>query len=347
MDSACQQTLTDIETICVNDCSTDNSLQIVELYASEDHRVRLISHSINMGEGNARNTGLRNARGQYVFHLDADDVLPSDALRLLYSLAYKHNSDMVKGSFAFVHEGDDTEPSAAHNPPPKTINTNIYESSFLQRIPVGHCSYLYKHDFLREFKIHYPTTLTVGLDLVMLTTALIHAGKVSHIPDIVYHYRQTQESATRGVLSQQVVLDGIRTKDTIYQLLKSVQLVEAAENILRQWTFQIPAFWVNMATNQAPNACIMAFSKFRALVSPRVIPWQDNVPHHFRYLMALVLAEKDLEAINFLCSKNITQGFSSPNKLRIALEFVLTQVPSDKGALSTLKSISKSPLDLE
>ncbi|RLA40737.1 MAG: hypothetical protein DRR06_17050 [Gammaproteobacteria bacterium] len=173
----------------------------------------------------------------------------------------------------------------------------------------------------------------------MLTTALIQARKVSLIPDIIYHYHQSQDSATRGVLSPKVVLDGIRIKEIIYKLLTDAQLPEAAQNIIRHWTYQIPAFWVNMAQNQTPDVCINAFSKFRALVSRRVVPWQDNVAHQFRYFMALVLAEKDEEAIEFLRSKDLVEGFSSPEKLKDALEFVLTQAPNDSGALYGLDSI--------
>jgi len=314
----------------------------VQEYVSQDERVRLISHSVNQGEGSARNTGLNNARGRYVFHLDADDTIPSKALELLYSMADMHNSDMVKGSFALIYGDDGSDPAPASKPQPETINTNIQESTYLQTIPTSHCSYLYKRSFLNDAKIRYHTDLSVGLDLVMLTTALIYADKVSLIPDIIYYYHQSEDSATRGALSPDVVMDGIRIKEIIYKLLTDAQLHEAAQNIIRHWTYQIPAFWVNMAQNQTADVCIQAFSRFRALVSHKIVPWQDNVAHQLRYFMALVLAEKDMEAIEFLRSKDITEGFSNTEKLKDALEFVLTQVPNDSGALYALESISKT-----
>lgn len=342
IDSALQQTLEDIEIICVNDGSRDSSEKIAQKYTSKDERVHLISHSVNQGEGSARNTGLNEALGQYVFHLDADDTIPLNALELLYSVADMHDSDMVKGSFALVHSNDDTNLLPISKPPPETINTNIYKSAYLQTIPTSHCSYLYKRSFLNDLKIRYRTDLTVGQDLVMLTTALIQTKKVSFIPGIVYHYYQTQESATRGVLSQKVILDGIKTKIIIYDLLTEAQLPEAATNTLRHWAYQILEFWVYMAQNMSPEVCINAFSKFRAVIPHEVTPWQDNVAHQFRYTLALIVARKDREAIEFLRGAEIKQGFSNLNNLKNALEFTLTQVPNDSGALHALDSISKN-----
>ena len=79
MDSIVNQTLKDIEIICVDDGSSDNSLEILRQYAEKDERVKVIAQA-NGGAGAARNNGLRAATGEYLSFLDSDDFFELDML---------------------------------------------------------------------------------------------------------------------------------------------------------------------------------------------------------------------------------------------------------------------------
>jgi len=94
LDSILNQSLSDIEVICVNDGSTDNSLSIVESYGRRDSRVRIWSQS-NRGQSAARNLGISEARGQYVYFMDADDLLDRSALELLARIATEERLDVL------------------------------------------------------------------------------------------------------------------------------------------------------------------------------------------------------------------------------------------------------------
>ena len=94
MDSVTGQTLRDIEIICVNDESTDDSLQILEEYVAKDKRVQIITQK-NAGAGAARNNGMRHAKGKYLSFLDADDFFEPDMLEKAYEQAEKDQSDFV------------------------------------------------------------------------------------------------------------------------------------------------------------------------------------------------------------------------------------------------------------
>ena len=74
LDSIINQTMTDIEVICVNDASTDSSLDILREYAAKDSRVIIIDSETNNGLGGARNLGLPHATGKYLIYLDSDDI---------------------------------------------------------------------------------------------------------------------------------------------------------------------------------------------------------------------------------------------------------------------------------
>ncbi len=80
LDSIIGQTYKNIEIICVDDCGQDNTAQIVEEYAKKDSRIRVIKHEKNRGLGGARNTGLREATGEYMLFIDSDDWIEKDTV---------------------------------------------------------------------------------------------------------------------------------------------------------------------------------------------------------------------------------------------------------------------------
>ncbi len=96
--SLCNQTLKDIEIICVDDCSQDNSVNIVKEFMAKDERVHLISHTENGGSSKARNTGIKHSTGEYLGFVDADDYPDLDFYEKLYTVAQKTHSDLIKGN---------------------------------------------------------------------------------------------------------------------------------------------------------------------------------------------------------------------------------------------------------
>jgi glycosyltransferase involved in cell wall biosynthesis len=328
LNSATQQTLKKIEIICVDDASTDTSRDILSRFAGNDTRVKIIKHDKNKGEGASRNTGLDNARGEYVFHLDADDTIPLDALEKLYTEAYNHGSDMVKGRFNIVHESGEIQYLNWSTPNEKVLNTNIQKSAFLQKIPTSHCTYIYKRQFLNQHNIRYRTDLIIGLDLVVLTTALCLASTVTLIPEIVYHYYQSKTSVIRGKLSIEIAKDAIRTKRITADILNAKGLHEAAALRLQSWNFIITTYWQRMPSSLTPEQCSQVFSDFRALITENnIVPWSTNTPHHHKYILALALAGQDSKVLSFLRTKESSEGFSDQNQLEKSLNFVLKQVP--------------------
>lgn len=94
LDSIVNQTLKEIEIICVNDGSIDNSLKLVESYGENDGRIAVISKH-NGGQSSARNRGMLEAHGKYIYFMDSDDILTHDALRQLYESAEADMLDMI------------------------------------------------------------------------------------------------------------------------------------------------------------------------------------------------------------------------------------------------------------
>lgn len=97
LQSVCSQTYENLEIVCIDDVGSDKSMDIVRLYATKDSRINIVEHEKNKGLAEARNTGLRNLSGDYVFFLDSDDFLSVDAIERLVRCASMCDTDIVIG----------------------------------------------------------------------------------------------------------------------------------------------------------------------------------------------------------------------------------------------------------
>lgn len=98
--SICTQTLEDLEIICINDASEDNSLNILNDFANKDKRIKVINFSLNKGAAQARNYGIEIAKGEFISFIDSDDYLETaDFYEKLYNKAIQTNADITKGLY--------------------------------------------------------------------------------------------------------------------------------------------------------------------------------------------------------------------------------------------------------
>ena len=122
LSSLLNQTYTDVEIICVDDYSTDNSLEKLEAYALKDDRIKIVRHQKNLGPHCARQTGVSNASGDYILFLDCDDALETFACESLYDILSKIDYDVLE--FAYKHKNRKT----ISLPVPSITIDNLFDS---------------------------------------------------------------------------------------------------------------------------------------------------------------------------------------------------------------------------
>lgn len=188
LDSLCSQTLDRIEIICIDDGSTDRSLQVVEGCKKHDGRISVVSQP-NAGAAAARNKGLELASGEFVFFIDSDDYVPADtAFERLYNAAVSNNVRIAGGSMCFDRFGEMDYTSMHDNDMDLFKNEEVLDYADYQ-YDYDFTRFIYSLDMLRREQISFPL-LRQFEDPVFHVKAMLAARRFAAIPDFVYVYRR-------------------------------------------------------------------------------------------------------------------------------------------------------------
>lgn len=161
--SVLEQTLTDLEIICIHDAGQDGSWKVVQSAAAKDRRIRLVENERNRGLAAVRNRGLRLARGKYVYFLDADDKIMPDALEELYQRAEKEALDVQIFGASFIYANQELEKTFSSNPSgfkrdyPEVMEGKELFTAWMETWDwiSSQPRYFYRRGFLEEHQLHY------------------------------------------------------------------------------------------------------------------------------------------------------------------------------------------------
>lgn len=207
LDSLLAQTFTDWEAVCVNDGSTDKSLEIMQEYAARDKRFRILDGP-NGGYGKAMNRGMDAAQGEYMAIFEPDDILPPTAYEKLVNKARESGADITRGCLCrFWRQGEDTayEYVKVHAPKGKLLKPLDEQGLFSLSLDTVCC--VYKLTLLRGHEIRYNETPGAAYqDTGMFFLSYAHAASVALIDDIVYMYRVDNPNSSINTADSKVPL---------------------------------------------------------------------------------------------------------------------------------------------
>lgn len=200
LDSVINQTLPDIEIICVNDCSKDSSLNILKEYSLKDERIKIIDCEQNGGESVARNIGIDNASGDYLAFVDNDDVIDLDFFEKLYNRAIETNADITKAEFYSIDFNGKKYIA-------KNQNKGLEENKYLFSYPWW--TAIYKSKFLKENDLKLPVGYLISGDIIFLNKAIIKANKLATVDGTYYCHIDRINSGFSPNLSEEKVKSGL------------------------------------------------------------------------------------------------------------------------------------------
>ena len=191
------QTLDDIEYLIVDDCSTDNSVNIVyktlEIYPSRKSQVKFLKHSVNRGPGAARATGIQAATGDYIIHCDPDDYVELDMYEKLYSHAIGTDADIVACYYWREQQSQKDVVRINYSPIPQECLKNIYKKKHL-------CSALWdklvRRRLMKCYEIIPHERYNYAEDLYCVVKMLYYAHSLSVVNQPLYHYCRREGSLT-------------------------------------------------------------------------------------------------------------------------------------------------------
>ena len=198
LDSAKNQTLEDIEIICINDGSKDSSRAIIQEYLDADPRFRVIDKE-NSGYGASMNRGLDAARGEFIGILESDDFFEPDALKKLVAAADSMNAQVAKANFWFYWSTPEPRnelfevvtPDMANRP----YDTSAEYELFYRKNSIW--SAVYRRDFIAENNIQFLATPGASYqDTAFDFKVWACASRVVCLADPILHYRQDNEASS-------------------------------------------------------------------------------------------------------------------------------------------------------
>ncbi|MBB4571990.1 glycosyltransferase family 2 protein [Rhizobium lentis] len=205
INSALSQEDVSLEVIVVDDCSTDNSADVIRALAKQDKRVRLVQLEKNGGPSAARNAGIAASRGTWISVLDADDAFLPNRLSRLLVLGELQNADIVADNFVYFDAvaGSTGNPALRSLPREQIIDLHAFLKQARPYAPEADFGLLkpfYRRSFLDRHAISYRTDCRHGEDFLIYTDILRYGGRFVLLREPGYLYTTRSSGLSRTVI---------------------------------------------------------------------------------------------------------------------------------------------------
>jgi len=248
--SVTKQTLEEIEIICINDGSTDKSLEILERLSNFDERIKILNRE-NRGSARARNEGILTAKGNYITFVDSDDKIEKTFLEKTYESANSNNADICCCGYYVYYQNKNKKKYA--NPKYRLDVLRKYPQPFdyktlgedVFKINLEICSKLFKRDFLIKNNILYPER-KIAEDVLFFCKSVLNAKRITAVFEQLYLYRKnnTTNISDRATDFIPQIFESLNEVEEYMNSFKDFELVKysyygAKLDILTYWLFKI------------------------------------------------------------------------------------------------------------
>jgi glycosyltransferase involved in cell wall biosynthesis len=224
LDCVINQTLQDIEIICIDDGSTDRTPEILKEFAAKDSRIKAIYKTKNEGLAVSRNEALALATGKYIAFVDGDDLLDKDLFRKALECAEENNSDLVMWDYAVFSNPIELKKNIQNPSGLKQISA-ANKTALLQR-PAFAWTKLIRTEKARELQLHFPKGLT-RQDIPVHWKLITQLDNIYLIPERLSYYRQQPGATTnqkdKRLFDLATIMDIVKqqlVKDNLYSVYK-------------------------------------------------------------------------------------------------------------------------------
>lgn len=207
LDSVCNQTLKEIEIICVDDGSTDSSVEILKRYQAEDSRIQILQQE-NQFAGAARNNGKKHATGEYLIFWDCDDFFELEALETMYEQAVAANADVcVCGVNQYFQDKELLIPNNVNYLNLKKIDGDIVfnrvgnEETILNFTNAVPWNKMFRRQYIEDLGLDFQA-IRNGNDIYFTMNAIYFADRITTVKTPLINYRCNQAGSLFGTLAK-------------------------------------------------------------------------------------------------------------------------------------------------
>lgn len=201
LDSLITQTLRDIEIICVDDCSTDESVKIIRRYIKRDNRIKLVCKKVNSGLSDSRNIGVAKSVAPYLMFCDSDDFYSPDMCEKMLNAICKHGVDLAVCSMNVIYESDSQLKSSDDQYYSVKYDGVVpVDDAVIKNCDVSACSKIFKRKILDRYNIRFPSGLKYE-DAYFFNVYVLWVKKISFVRERLYNYRRRAGSIMNRTFS--------------------------------------------------------------------------------------------------------------------------------------------------
>lgn len=225
VDSILAQTLSDLEIVLVNDCSPDNSVDIIKEYVKKDPRVVQINHEKNQGPMMARYHGYSKANGEYITFCDSDDTLPPNAIGIMLDEACRTGADIVSGTVKYIrYDGKNCNwiNKLSFGKDKLSVFRSMLKGEFHHNL----CSRLFKQSILQNYKYRNYENLLNGEDGLLFYQIVDNCITVTTTDSVVYEYRQNTNSSSQRKFTDNQIKSYFFTCAEQYAIVKKYAAID-------------------------------------------------------------------------------------------------------------------------
>lgn len=319
LNSVLNQTLREIEIICVNDGSYDNSLQILEQYAEKDERISVISQR-NRGQSAARNAGLQYAHGKYIYFLDSDDYILPDALEKLYTVAQENDLEVLyfgaDSFFESVNLKKNHSSYVDYYHRDRKLSYKFMSGEILfHRLVDAHlfrCSVplqLISFDLLQRTKLQFKEGI-IHEDELFSPILLLKARRAGCIADIFYMRRVRGDSTMTGTENDIKRFEGyfVASMDILAELLLLEGISQIGQNAL---------------LIHLKNLYRSSMEKYQKLRPNEISQLTNRLPEKYKFLLNEMGYGKNLSVDKI---QKISSGSAGEAELRAKIVHLNTEI---------------------
>lgn len=324
LNSVLKQTLREIEVICIDDGSTDGSSEILRRFSQQDSRLKYQTQK-NSGQGVARNVGVSLSNGEYLYFMDSDDVLESEALQRCYEVAQWSVLDLVLFEGSSFFETPELEIQHGNYKTlyqRKGVYPEIYDGQALYCLLAGNWDFIispamrfYRRDLLIDNGIRFPENIKLE-DNFFAFQSLVCAKRVKVLPDALYR-RRVRENSTMTDQNDYSKYVGYHT--TACMAMKYIGTHELKELTIRaaalhicQWLKSANDYYVKLPDERKefsktdPNVPILEYSLLEPLLN---LNKSDFLRYycHGNGISPLVIECDSLKQKNWMLNRDISR----------------------------------------